>query len=302
MILLTSVSDVIRIITGSAVAAGIGVHASYVDNASGTITPGRTNSIITTAATTTVVGSPAASTQRNLRTLTIENSSATTSTTVEVQHFDGTNAVGLMGVTLLPGENLNMDEHGAWHHRDANGAEYAYAGPLSANLGETGIIAETMPRETCPEVNQTIPTASGTLFMQAIYLKAGQIVSNISIWSASTAAGTPTNCIFGLYDSNRNLLAQSANQTTTAWAANTERKLAMTTPYRVPTSGVYYIGFFITATTIPTCKGGTSKTSGSLAAAAPTLHGTSTTGLSTALPNPAAAITGGLVPLYAAVS
>jgi hypothetical protein len=138
--------------------------------------------------------------------------------------------------------------------------------------------------------------------MQAIYLKAGQIVSNISIWSATTAAGTPTNCIFGLYDINRNLLAQSANQTTTAWAANTERKLAMTTAYKVPTSGVYYIGFFVAATTIPTCKGGTAKTSGSLAAAGPILHGTSSTGLTTTLPNPAAAITAGLVPLYAAVS
>ena len=41
MILLTSTSDKIRLTTGSA--GAIDVHASYVDDNSGTITPGRTN-------------------------------------------------------------------------------------------------------------------------------------------------------------------------------------------------------------------------------------------------------------------
>jgi hypothetical protein len=300
VLLLTSTSDILRIVTGSAVAT-IGVHASWVDNAAAGVTPGRTNTAITTATTTTVVGSPAASTQRNVKSLIITNNHASAATTIVVQHFDGTTSIDLFSVTLLAGENLNFCG-GSWHHRDTQGGDYTYAGPPVFNLGTTNTVAETMPRETCPEVNATIPTATGTLFMQAIYLKAGQVVSNISIWSATTAAGTPTNCIFGLYDVNRNLLAQSANQTTTAWAANTERKLAMTSAYKVPTSGVYYIGLLVTATTIPTTKGGTAKTGGQLAAAGPILHGISTTGLTTALPNPAAAITAGLVSLYAAVS
>ena len=76
----------------------------------------------------------------------------------------------------------------------------------------------------------------------------------------------------------------------------------MTTPYRVPTSGLYYIGLMVAATTVPTTKGGTAKTGGQLASTAPILHGTSTTGLTTTLPDPAAAITGGLVSIYAAVS
>jgi hypothetical protein len=200
MLLLTSVSDILRIVTGSAVAT-IGVHASYVDNNAGTITPGRTNSNISTAATTTVVASPGASVQRNVQSLIITNNSATLSTTVSVQHFDGTTSVDLFDCTLLPGENLNFCG-GSWHHRDSQGGEYTYAGPSLYNLGATGTLAETMPRETCPEVNSVIPTLSGTLFMQAIYLKAGQVVSNISIWSATTAAGTPTNCIFGLYSAS----------------------------------------------------------------------------------------------------
>jgi hypothetical protein len=299
VLLLTSTSDIIRVVTGSA--ASVQVHASWVDNASGTITPGRTNTpAITTATTTTVVAAPASSTQRNVKLLVLSNLSST-ATTVSVQHFDGTTSSELFSCTLLQNENLTMDENGDFHHHDAQGADYMYTVPPGANLGLTGTIAETIPRELCPEVNTTAG-ASGTLFLQAIYLTAGQLVSNITIFSATTATGTPTNKFFALYDQNRNLLAQSANDTTNAWAANTQKTLAMTSPYRIPTSGLYYIGLLQVATTIATIKGGTAKTGGQLAAAGPILNGTSSTGLTTALPNPAAAITAGTASIYAAVS
>lgn len=300
MLLLTSASDIIRVVTGSA--ADVDCHTSWVDNVSGAITPGRTNTAaIVSATTTTIVGSPASG-QRNVKHINITNAHASVSTTVTVQHYDGTTSEDLMGVTLLPGENLVLNAEGTWSHHDSQGGEYTYAGPDTPNLGATGVLAETIPREICPEVNGTIPTASGTLFMQAIYLNAGTLVSNISICSATTAAVTPTNYFFALYSSARALLAVSANQTTTAWAANTYKTLAITTPYRVPTSGLYYIGLMMTATTIITSKAGTAKTGGQLASTVPILHGISSTGLTTAMPDPAAAITGGLVSLYAAVS
>lgn len=300
MLLLTSTSDIIRIVTGSAVST-ITVNTSWVDNASGTITPGRTNTNITTATTTTIVGSPGASTQRNVKGIYITNNNASSSCQITVQHFDGTTSTDLMGVTLLAGENCIFNADGEWSHHDSQGADYTYAGPPTVNLGITGTLAESMPRQLCPEVNTTAP-ASGTLAMQLIYLKAGTLVSNITIASATTAAGTPTNYFFALYNINRSLLAQSANQTTTAWAANTVKTLAMTTPYRVATSGPYYIGYFMTATTVATLKGGTARTGGQLAGSAPIIYGTSTTGLTTALPNPAAAITSTTASIYAAVS
>lgn len=302
MLLLTSITDVVRVVTGTT-GSSINVHASWVDNLSGSITPGRTNTAaINTNTTTTVVGSPAAVTQRNVKNLNLTNSHATVSTQVTVQHFDGITSEDLMSVTLLPGENLVFDESGSWSHHDTQGGRYTYAGPPTSNLGITNTLAETMPREICPEVNTVAPTASGTLFMQAIYLKAGQLVSNITVSSATTAAGTPTGGRVGLYDGSRNLRATSADQTTTAWAANTVKTLAMTTPYRVPTSGLYYIGFYMTATAVITMKGGTAKIGGQLAGAVPILHGASSTGLTTTLPDPAAAITGGLVTIYAGVA
>ena len=124
MLLLTSTSDILRVVTGTT-GSSINVHASWVDNASGAITPGRTNTAaITTNTTTTVVASPGASTQRNIRGLYITNNHASVSTQVTVQHFDGTTSEDLMGVNLLPGENLAFCESGDWHHYDANGAAY----------------------------------------------------------------------------------------------------------------------------------------------------------------------------------
>ena len=300
MLLLTSTSDIIRVVTGSA--ADIECHASYVDISGTTITPLRTNTApIVTATTTTVVASPAVSTQRNVKALYIHNTSATVASTVLIQHFDGTVSVDLVNCTLLPDEHLNFNDNGTWVHRTNTLAEYTFQPPAFANLGITGTLAETIPREICPEVNTTAP-ASGTLGMMAIYLTSGQLISNITLASATTAAGTPTNYFFALYDGNRNLLAQSANQTTNAWPANTVKTLAMTTPFRVSVSGLYYIGYMMTATTVATLKGGTARTGGQLANTAPVIYGTSTTGLTTTLPATAAAITGTTASLYAAVS
>lgn len=302
MLLLTSTTDLVRLVTGSS--ASVTCTVSAVDNTSGTISVPNLAPLaaITSATTTTICAAPSSGVQRNVKAIMITNNHATASTQVTVQRYDGTNSSDLMGVTLLPGDNLIFTETGSWHHHDAQGGEYTYTAPARGCLGPTGVFAETIPREICPEVNSTVPTASGTLFMQAIYLTAGQLVSNISISSATTAAGTPTNYFFALYDANRALKAVSANQTTTAWAANTMKTLGMTTPYRVPTSGLYYIGLMMTATTVITAKGGTAKTGGQLAGQVPILHGTSTTGLTTAMPDPAAAITVGTATLYAAVS
>ena len=111
MLLLTGTSDLIQVITGQAVT--VDVHASWVDNASGTITPGRTNTIITSNQTTTVVASPAASTQRNVQTLNIRNVHATSSCTVTVIHYDGASGADLIEYTLLAGETIQyVDGHG----------------------------------------------------------------------------------------------------------------------------------------------------------------------------------------------
>ena len=132
MINLASTSDLIQVVTSHA--AQIEVHASWVDLNGTTVTPGRTNTAaITTATTTTIVGSPAASTVRNVKHLNITNDHASQSCIVTVEHTDGTTAVEMMSFTLLPGENMIFNEEGRWAHRDAQGAEYPPAGLGSYN-------------------------------------------------------------------------------------------------------------------------------------------------------------------------
>lgn len=66
MLLLTSTSDKIQVVTSAS--GDIDVHATWLDSASGTVTPGRTNTVaIATATTTDVVAAPAASTYRNVQ-------------------------------------------------------------------------------------------------------------------------------------------------------------------------------------------------------------------------------------------
>lgn len=124
MMILGSTSDLIQVITGSAV-VNTAVHASWVDNAAGTITPGRTNTIISTAATTTVVGSPGASTYRNLKFLSVRNTHASSQNTITIQHTDGTNVIVLWNGVLNAGMSVQVDENGKITVRTAGGIEIA---------------------------------------------------------------------------------------------------------------------------------------------------------------------------------
>lgn len=137
-----------------------------------------------------------------------------------------------------------------------------------------------MDRNTCPEVNTTAGT-TGQIRLQAIWLTAGTIVSNIAFCSATTLAGTPTHYVFALYDIAGNLLATTADQTSTAWAANTMKTLAVTAAYTIPTTGLYYLMFSMVASTVVTLKGGTARTDGVLNFATPILSGISATAYAT---------------------
>jgi hypothetical protein len=139
MLILSSTSDQLRVVTSAA--AQIEVHASWVDLNGTTITPGRTNTPhILTATTTTIVGSPAVSTVRNVKHLNITNDHPSASCFVTVEHTDGTTVIEMIGFTLLPGENMILNEEGRWAHRDAQGAEYPPAGLGAYNGSSVGFM------------------------------------------------------------------------------------------------------------------------------------------------------------------
>ena len=118
MILLASTSDLLRVVTSAA--SAVDTHASWVDLSSGVASPGRTNTAIVSATTTTVVASPAASTVRTVKTLSVRNKGAGTQV-VTVLHSDGATIVEVIEATLAPDCSLQYHEAAGWWVTDTQG-------------------------------------------------------------------------------------------------------------------------------------------------------------------------------------
>ena len=182
-------------------------------------------------------------------------------------------------------------------HATVNGAPF---------YGLSGFLAETIPRQLCPEANSVIAT-TGQIFNQLIYILGGTSVTSITFWSATTGANIPTHYAFGLYSYSAtapSLIGSTADQTTTAWAGNTKLTLALTGgPFVIATSGLYYVAVGIVATTVPTLKGMPVRLDGTLGAGAPILAGINATGYTTgAMPGTIGATTAGLTSVWAGLS
>ncbi len=102
----------------------------------------------------------------------------------------------------------------------------------------------------------------------AVPCQPGDKITSITFKSGATAAGTPTNWWFALYNSAGTLLAQSADQLTAAWAANTEKTLALATPQSVSAAGYVYAACMVKATTPNTLIGASVALAGAAAAIA----------------------------------
>jgi hypothetical protein len=158
MLLLTSTSDKIQVITGSAVVA-MKVQAAFADydptqNPPST-NPGRTNTSISGAATTDVVAAPGANIIRNVKWLSIYNAHATSSNAITVQHTDGTTVSILTKYTLLPGETLYYVEAGYFAVLDIAGTRKTApnTGGLLRRTVLTGNSSGAAPFTTSPYTN-----------------------------------------------------------------------------------------------------------------------------------------------------
>lgn len=165
------------------------------------------------------------------------------------------------------------------------------------NALANGAKAATLPRTSA--FSGSLGGTSGTLYLTGIVLQAGVALTTIT-WLSATAATGPTHQFFGIFDDSLGsssgtayaLLATTTDDTTTAWAANTAKTLSLTPGTYSPTrTGFHYLGFMVVATTATTVRG---QVADSIAGLLPSiLGGASTSGLTTALPNPANAPTFG---------
>jgi hypothetical protein len=118
MLLLAGTSAVIKLVTSTSQA--MHVHASFADNAAGTITPNTQNTTTSSATTTNVVAAPGSSVQRNVKYLSLFNDGSSANT-VTVEHFDGSTTVALCSVVLSAGDTLLYDEGNGWSHTNTSG-------------------------------------------------------------------------------------------------------------------------------------------------------------------------------------
>lgn len=138
------------------------------------------------------------------------------------------------------------------------------------------------------------PLVSGRLHMVAIYLTAGTVVTNITFLAGTQAfvSGATDHQWFALFDAARNKLAVTTDDLSTAWGVNNLKTLALTVPYPVTVSGLYYLGLLVNAAVVPSLNGATQGT-GSAIGLAPKINGFADAGLTdpASCPNTAAALT-----------
>lgn len=168
--------------------------------------------------------------------------------------------------TTLAGVNITSTISGVRRHGNTfNSVSDASASPSETSPFDSGFGSledalrpagrwETTSRLRVSTESQP---SSGYLYLVPIWLPKGAVISNISFVSGNTAAATPTNCWFSLHDRNRVALARTANAGTTAWAATSTRTLDLAqttagtaTTYATTYTGLHYLGFMMTATTM----------------------------------------------------
>lgn len=192
MLLLASTSDVLSVSTSAA--TGVNVYASYIDYNGSITTPGRRVTSIAAIATTTVVAAPAVSTTRNIKSLTISNTSVSTSQIVSVFTTDGVTTVEICNATIAAGDTLQYAEGNGFTVVDSLGrVKTTQDFSVVAAVNTMNLIALTADVTNNNAVANTIADITGMSFA----VTAGQ-----SYWFrasiAYTAAATTTGSRFSI--------------------------------------------------------------------------------------------------------
>lgn len=271
MLLLTTTSDIIRLITDAGVT--VDVHASFMDYAAASTTPGSQNTAISTATTTTVVAAPGASTQRNVKLLSIRNRSASSTVGVTVQLYNGATAYELEKVALGPGqsavyhdgrwffESSSVSTAKPWHSVVMSGVGDGDPGTAMAHMQRAGNVAGT-------PTNISTSVARCSLFIPP----ADITVNRIRCYGVGATTNVYRVAIYRLSDLAR-LTAELAFTTSASTWVNIGSALALS----LTAGTAYFVACAVNATGTTAgvgCLGGTvAATTGQVATAPGSLPG-----------------------------
>jgi hypothetical protein len=113
-----------------------------------------------------------------------------------------------------------------------------------------------LPRFPLDDVAEAV--ATGVMTSVPLWLRAGDVVTNLSFLSGATALVTATHWWFALYSNAAvpTLLAQTTDQVATGWAADTWKTLPLATAQTIKATGVYWAAVMVAAATVPSLIGG----------------------------------------------
>jgi hypothetical protein len=120
MLLLPTTSDSLELVTSAAVA--VDYVASWADHSSSGVAASAGTGQVSTATTTTIVAAPGASTQRQIRGLTLRNAGSA-DVTVTVQAKPSGTARTIVKAAIQPGETLAYSDGRGWYSLDSAGRE-----------------------------------------------------------------------------------------------------------------------------------------------------------------------------------
>lgn len=162
-----------------------------------------------------------------------------------------------------------------WAVTGSSLAPFPGAPSLMPGLMPTGALAENFPRIMGTGVDTSLTTAL-PLLTYGPYVQAGVSYGHIDFYQSGTAPGTQTHAWAAILDTTGKVLAVSADAGSTAWNTGSfvTASVALAAPLVPTASQQTVIAVCVTAGTLPTFRGTSNNTLGSIA---PIITGNSTT-------------------------
>ena len=135
MITLTATTHILELTTGSA--TNVDVFVSYADHTTSGATLGDQQTLITTGTTTTILAAPVASTQRQIKYISVNNTSATTNAVTVKKDISATEYDIFGPVTLGANERLEYLDGQGWKVFANSGAIKSSINQGSATISTT---------------------------------------------------------------------------------------------------------------------------------------------------------------------
>lgn len=115
-------------------------------------------------------------------------------------------------------------------------------------------LLSNMPQQDVTRAS--IVLTSGTLLVTGgITVPANRWITSVTFLTGSTLATSPTHWWFTIMNAGRVTQRSTADQTSTAWAANTAKTVNLTSPWAPTVDTAVYVGIMVVASPMPTLAG-----------------------------------------------